>query len=756
MLKKVVSVKNLGRLGHCVPRGDVEFLRLTALFAGNGTGKTTIAAMCRSLRDNDSTIMSARKTLGAPDAPSAQVQTDKGAHRFTAGAWSSPFPDIEILDQEFVHQNVHSGPVVEHDHRRQLYQFALGAEGVTLATEIDRLAGEIAEVQKGKRDLKGQIDAHTKGALDTDAFVGLPDSGDRTAELAKAKEDLKAIEQADRIRNAPLLRSLTELDVGADDLANLLGTSIGDVTADAEARARVHIARHADPRREGWLEHGTRFAGGDTCPYCDQDIRENALVAAMRAFFSAQYKELKERVASTASRIRRSLETYPGDVAAVMAANAGEQAFWREFLPGQAFPTADVEGMQQRAREVGARLNDVLARKQAAPLEDLSRDARFTEALALHANLVSGIRAYNDKIRVFNQAIEERKKQVTGASVEDGRKKVRLLELAILRQEPRLVDLCKKYTEANKRVGELEADKVKAREKLDAHAATVMPAYQKEINAVLERFGASFRIVRAKTNYQSGKPSAGYFIQIGKGEFDPSAKGTASPNLGNTLSEGDKRTLAFAFFVARLKKDPRLAEKILVFDDPMTSMDATRRHHTTVIIRDLANLARQVVVLSHDPTFLFQLLERSRDIEHREVQLVEDGDKVFLDPWDAAEDTLSDYLKDFRSLSAFASGGAAHDLRAMAQRLRILLEGSLRFRFPDDFRRGEWLGDFVGNAKKAPAGSVLADLADLGDIEDVKDYCSRYHHSNPNAAAEPIDVAELRAYAKRTLKLVQR
>jgi wobble nucleotide-excising tRNase len=61
------------------------------------------------------------------------------------------------------------------------------------------------------------------------------------------------------------------------------------------------------------------------------------------------------------------------------------------------------------------------------------------------------------------------------------------------------------------------------------------------------------------------------------------------PNFKNSLSESDKRVLAFAFFLSLLKHDEGLDKKILVFDDPFSSFEvrskAIRLFHGKKVLR---------------------------------------------------------------------------------------------------------------------------------------------------------------------------
>jgi wobble nucleotide-excising tRNase len=50
----------------------------------------------------------------------------------------------------------------------------------------------------------------------------------------------------------------------------------------------------------------------------------------------------------------------------------------------------------------------------------------------------------------------------------------------------------------------------------------------------------------------------------------------------SALSLGDKSALAFAFFLARLENDPKRFEQIVVFDDPLSSLDSCRRRYARI------------------------------------------------------------------------------------------------------------------------------------------------------------------------------
>ena len=76
------------------------------------------------------------------------------------------------------------------------------------------------------------------------------------------------------------------------------------------------------------------------------------------------------------------------------------------------------------------------------------------------------------------------------------------------------------------------------------------------------------------------------------------------------MSTGDKSVLGLALFLASVNADDDLEEKVVVLDDPFTSLDDFRRSFTATEINRLARRAKQVIVLSHDKTFLRLLWDR--------------------------------------------------------------------------------------------------------------------------------------------------
>ena len=104
--------------------------------------------------------------------------------------------------------------------------------------------------------------------------------------------------------------------------------------------------------------------------------------------------------------------------------------------------------------------------------------------------------------------------------------------------------------------------KTEVRAQLDEHSNNVIRRYERRINDYLDVFNTGFTITETRHSYPSGIAASSYqlvinntAIDLGDGQTPP-----ASPSFKNTLSSGDRATLALAFFLAHLEEDQALAD----------------------------------------------------------------------------------------------------------------------------------------------------------------------------------------------------
>ena len=756
MLQRVISIKNVGRFRNCGAAGDVAFRRYTLIFAENARGKTTLCDILRSLSRNVPDIVVGRATLGAAESPEIQLRIANANHDFRNGAWTAAYPNILVFDGVYVRENIFAGDVVDTEHRRNLYRLIIGAQGVNLAATLDALDAQVRDKTTEIRDNRAQIQRFVPQGMAVDAFIVLGEDTDIDPKVAAKELDLQAARHAAQLQQKIGLAALTT-PVFPAALAALLARTFANVAADAESHVRQHVQRHGmRARGEQWIAEGLRYIADDSCPFCAQGIGAVGLIQDYRSFFSHEYHALRDEVAALKQQVNAAIgERAAAAIEQSVAQNIAAAESWRQYcqLDTPALPQGQpVNDVLRALREAAQALLD---RKAGTPLEAVPPDDRFTAALGNFETLRTALEAYNVVIATANAIIRARKQQAQAANVRGVENDLSRLNAIKARHTPEVVALVDADTRLQGERAVLEAQKATARVQLDAHTQQVITQYGQRINHYLERINASFRISTPTHTYRGGTPSTSYQIIINSSPVDLGDHATplGRPSFRNTLSGGDRTTLALAFFFAQLEQDANRAQATVVFDDPFGSMDAFRRSHTVNQIYRCGQTCQQVVVFSHDPGFLHLLWNRLAPADRKSLTLARIGeDNTTIAEWDIERAVQARYRADIDTLQRFFADGEGEP-RDVVQRIRPVLEAYCRNLYPTQFGDQVMLGGIITTIRNAGAAHPLAPIVD--DFDELNVYCRRYHHAdNLNAATEPLDDGELKGYVARTLKLV--
>ena len=628
MLNKIISVKNVGRFRQSAGPTVPQLLRNVLVLGANGFGKTTLCAILRSLQTGEAAHVTGRETLGSTGGCEINLLTSAGIIRFGASGWTSVMPQILIFDGTFVAENVHAGDVVEVEQKRNLYRVIIGQAGVGLAAEDARLATESREKTAAITAAAKGLQTHLPAGMKLEEFLKLPADANIDTKIAEQTRNIEAIRQAEQLKSRA---ALTEVALPSlpENLAFTLARTVEDIAEDAEMQIAAHLAAHQmTDHGEEWLAEGTPFIADGKCPYCGQSLDGLPLIAAYRSLFSKAYNQLKTDIAA----LRVTVEQHFGDRAAGQlttqaATNTAALEFWRRYC------TIAPDGLEMPAVLVPAlsglksAVLDLLDRKAQAPLEviDLRTDLGFLEHGAAFDLVRTAVAAMNTAIRAANATITAKKAATAGGDVNAAVTASNRLSAVKKRHEEVVADACTAYGKLEAEKAAIEAQKTAARTKLEDHSKNVVKPYERRINALLEDFNAGFSIDETKCAYPGGLPTSSYQLVINDIAIDIGDGKTAisKPSFKNTLSAGDRTTLALAFFLAHLERDPDRANRIVVFDDPFNSQDAFRRHQTVYQIKKACELCAQVFVLSHDAAFLRQVWDKCADDQRTAIQITD-------------------------------------------------------------------------------------------------------------------------------------
>lgn len=339
-----------------------------------------------------------------------------------------------------------------------------------------------------------------------------------------------------------------------------------------------------------WVEQGQKHIEGDVCPFCQEHTLTDKLKADFESFFDETYQTDKNDLRAAAQR-------YADEADGIIAILKGIVTTHADFL--------DVPSLEARIAELDSNVNGnnaLLHQKQNEP----SRSVTLVSAKGICDAIQQLLDNAATAISNHNDMIQHRAEQKADVVAD-------LWRYAAITARPSVVPLQKNETTAYNKITGLtnSISKIDGRirhnteelRKAEASLTNVRETAD-AINVLLGRFGfTSFRIVVAEDN-------TSYRIERKDG----------TP-VEDTLSEGEASFLTFLYFYhlmnGSLESSGTTDRRVVVIDDPITSMDADVLFVTSSLVRQLAKEARdgngnteQLIVLTHNITF------------HREVTYV--------------------------------------------------------------------------------------------------------------------------------------
>ena len=758
MIRKIIGIKNVGRFRNSATQGNPQLAKNTQIAGANGFGKTTLCAILRSLRTGNPAYILGRKTLGENDPPSVELLLDTSPVRFDGSAWTQPLPNLAIFDETFIARNVHSGEFVEIDHRRNLYRIIIGEEGVHLAEEEARLSAESRSKTTEITNKSTSIRPLLPSGLSIDEFLALPIEPDIDNKINEQKMTLEAVRQAAQIQARRALNEIT-LPALPEGLTSILEKTIEEISADAERQLNEHLATHSmENSGRTWLADGITFASGDTCPFCGQGVAGLPLISAFRAVFSETYKDLKAEITDLQEKIHKDFgEGAIGRLETQIEQNRGGVEFWSRFFTFEASSLSTDTDISDSVRTLGQTAMALVTRKASSPLDPIILDNAFDAALNTYNRVKIVVETVNTAIRTLNALITAKKEEIGKADVEAAETELARRKAIKARHEEAVARNCSDY---NRLIGEkntIEKAKNDIRSQLEIHTKKVVKPYEDKINEYLDKFNADFRLTETKHSYPGGTATSSYQLVINNMVIDIGDRNTpgVQPSFKNTLSAGDRSTLALSFFLAYLDMDPDRAKKIVILDDPFNSQDAYRRRQTVQEIKRIGNDCAQVIVLSHDATFLKQVWDKAPSSERASMTIADlrtQGSKLM--PLNLEKVCQGRTATDIDDLQTFITSGAGN-LLDLIRKIRVVLETHCWTTYPSFFQAGQdWLGEIVRKIREGGNDHPAEPLYD--ELDQINDYTSQYYHGEDLADVTPdqIDPTELTGYTQRTLRIV--
>ena len=760
MLKKIELIQGIGLFYNANGKPHT-FDKATLIYAENGRGKSTLANILRSVATNNPSLLSGRTTLDGSHAPKCLLNFDSGHKvKYEDGAWSEKRPELLVFDADFIEKNVHSGGEVNTHHRKNLLEFALGEQAVLARKLVDAETKAAKAASDDESVIKDNISRYHSGVL-FKQFEALQPIVDADIQIQALQKRIIAASSIQALVNKQLPSVVAVPTPDIDGLFSILGRSLEQIQEDADRIVREHISLIGHPKAENWLSLGHQLGQEDNCPYCCQPLKGIEIIQAYKSHFNAAYEELKIQVSKLENGVSQRFSDQTVELFASNIERMQVLAFaWKEYVPLNDMPF-DKEAAYIILRELRVFLQKMVTQKMLRPTEVVGNHADKEKAKILWGQVTEAMELSNQAIAESVITIKAYRNKLAAENIQQLEKQIQSLELAQRRHTKPVVDLLAELKNANSISLAAEQRKKIAKNALNILMTDTLAQYQTEINKILPKLGASFTIHEMNANFLGSGPRSEYELLL-RGKNIPL---DGQPSFSTTLSEGDKRTLAFAFFIASILTDQNLDKRIVVIDDPMSSLDINRKQYTRTTLKTIFNKTEQLIVLAHDLYFIRDLrndLSEKNDspssvrvfkLRHT-VNDYTDFANVNID-----HECESRYMSHHRVLSEFSeSTNTALNLREVAKSIRPLLEGYLHRRFPRHISKKLLFGQIVCAIKDANPPSPLVFAKGLVEkLNEVNSYAGQFHHdTNPDADNITINHTELLLFVKSALDIVHK
>lgn len=757
MLCRIEEIKNVG-LFHEVSGNKYKLEELALIYAGNGRGKSTLASILSSASSGNASIIEERVTIDSAAKPTIKLQFNSG-HKvdYTTGAWSEVRSEVKVFDTTFIESNVHSGGQINPDHRKNLLDFAIGDRAVASRLEEETAVDEQRAASASIKTITQSISSYM-GSMSLPVFRTLAHDGEADQHIESLQKRHTDAKRAGSITSLNVPESIPIPYLDIDALFNVLRTTLEDIHEEATAQVEAHISKVGGGDASNWISQGQQFDDGDHCPYCGQATDGVQLIQMYQTHFNAAYRALKDLVSETVSIINDRVSQSTQDRILEHREIVNEKLLvWSEYVDVEKLPSELDELAHASLTNLEDLLIGLVEQKAAAPADAFGTPEQHADAKRLWGQFCGVYSDQNDVISKYTSEIEAFKRDLQNEDPVELLRQITEVQLAKVRHSDNVVSLFAELGQAEGELKAAEEKKIKARAKLTSLMSTTLAQYSQDINRHLINLGASFQIDTIKPTYTGSKPRTDYGISL-RGKSIKLTNGT--PSFATALSEGDKRTLAFAFFVASTLADPLIANQVVVVDDPVSSLDRSRRSYTMKLLGELSEKSEQLIVLAHDANFLrdtARILTKDNDalkVSTHQITRVTNAysglASISLD-----RECETPYYTHYRTVDEYVAGNHS-EMQQTAVALRPLLEGYLHRKFPGKLPTNLTLGGVLSEIDTAGAVGPFTSIKQrLPEFRELNAFAGKFHHdTNPGFHAEVLDADEIAAYARRVLAAV--
>ncbi|GAA9137217.1 AAA family ATPase [Helicobacter pylori] len=683
-----------------------EFKDYNVIFGNNGCGKTSLTRAFELLISKNKCIEKYR-TISTAESPSIEFECKDGSYKIEPNSnIGAPSFKVEIYNSDFLHNNA---PFNSEFGLKKLDDGIIILESSVLGEEtkeINQLKNCKEKVEKRQKKIKDENSTETLSAKQESEIKKYDEEIEKIRKKVTSKtiqitlDEIKINNICEVSKNKFKVQedALTNLEKDFDELDEAMKKfddlkemelpkdyqtikdkleSLFSFDIDKEAgQVSEEIKEHMSKVGREFIEKGIELQKkmpDNACPFCTQEITNN-IIQVYTSYFNKSIEQFNQDSLEVSGTLKKILEQW--NIKEILQSFERFEPFMKKDS------STNKESLKNALEQIKVLLEKL--QKEVDKKWGVKNKEKFQET----------DKKLLENYEKFQKCVDETRnilKQKKGQKEKLEKLKTELKEARIKKAKHDSYDWQKSKEEAERKL-------------------SVLNCRHERLNRLLEKINK-----KLKGLYDQKRPDIktinNYLkaLNLPKYSLDKDYRIVLNSDaLENSeakiiLSDGEKTTLAFAYFLACLKlfyKKEDLKNLVVVIDDPISSLDEQRIYNTTCLVAKInQELAReklsneenkaQVFVLTHNHTFMARLINmigkhaRYLQLERHQGQLK----IVCKDKANGYFDTF--YLLLFKEVYEFAKRETVQDDFNEAinygNKVRILLESFLKINFIDSF-----------------------------------------------------------------------
>jgi wobble nucleotide-excising tRNase len=606
--------------------GQEAFLqKFSVVFGENGSGKSSLCDIFKNFSQVEGF---------ENDTPSlVEIEINDGTnnqdYKYENSAWTPNQLDkkcILFFDVDFINANVHTHGVRSNNLQQGAHTQKAGKLIIDLDEQADRLKNLIEEKRK-EIEIFEKIKSSVFGTIcnekDNNFFgvhkdISEEDKKNKILELRdgikKLEEELISLQKLNtqysqinlitNIEQVPALGNLSSME----DYIEICCREIKEkAQSTADEQIKSHFEKHRDFIESAKDQIPENYSKED-CPLCMQPLANaTKVIDYYRTVFDKTYETAKKLFLSDIEAKKNELNAFKtvlNITAKVTSIFDSLEKIKTDFGIEGVYKLEEKTEYTQKLSNISIveidEIINILDSLKNIDRKEVDVSTPYGAVLKKIGDIKKSIGDLNILVATKNKLISDFKSRysdqskVSGEIQEKSQKKTEIQELLDFLQSDKILSI-KEKNDALIEQKKFTDDLKKMQEDLKDYLEKTIPeSVITQMITFLEKFNLAFNLEHIKPTTNTKDYSFAFKIKDNKGN---------ERELKGGLSEGERQLISLAFFFAINENLQDKQNKILIFDDPITSLDSPNLKILAELIHGKVKDFSQTIVFTHHPLF---------------------------------------------------------------------------------------------------------------------------------------------------------